>query len=361
MKKTILFLLPFLLLMSFFALGEETAFYLESVVTEGPEGSFVICPVLTGGDEQICEKVNAQIRELGGIDSALSLLSGITPGSAGLKVTWESNYSRELSCPQVLSLVIRSEGKMPKGRPGIRMFPMTFDLSTGEQILFSDLCTDEDAARQSADLLCEVEIEPEISDYMRASLITPVPCDDFYLDGRGNIVFYYASDRFSFVSGTPGAIALSLRDMEGIDSSENSFCAKALIPGKADPAISLLGASLEETLSSLRAPFDSEWFPEGEEWHVEEALFRGTGIISTDGCTVTALSFREFFPEGTVFSPGSALEGSLNRPFTPEESDYLDLQEGKALQYEKNGIRFTCFFDREDALTLVLCEKGTND
>ncbi len=357
MKKTILFLLPLLLFLSFCALGEETAFRLESVVTEGPEGSFVLCPVLTGGDETISERVNAQIRELGGIDSSLSLLSGITPGSAGLKVSWESNYSAEQSCPQVLSLMIRSEGKMPKGRPGIRVFSMTFDLTSGDRLTFSDLCTDEAAARQKADLLCEEEIEPEISDYMRASFITPVPCDDFYLDGRGNIVFYYDPDQFSFVSGAPGAIALSLHDIEGIDSSETGFCTKALVPGKADPALSLLGAGLDETLSSLRAPFDSEWFPGGEEWRVEEALFRGTGIVSTDGCTVTGLTFRVFFPEGTESSAISVPEGSLFRPFTPEESDYLNTEEGKALQYEKNGIRFICFFDSEDALTLVFCEK----
>lgn len=358
MKKTILFLLPFLLFLSFSALGEENAFRLESLMTEGSEGSFVICPVLTGGDEMICERVNEQIRELGSIDSFLSLLSGITPGSTGLKVNWESNCSRDLSCPRVLSLVIRAEGKMPKGRPGICFFPMTFDLASGERVLFSDLCTDEEAARQSTDLLCEEKIAPEISDYMRSSLITPVPCDNFYLDGRGSIVFYYPADQFSFVSGAPGAAALSIRDIGGIDSSENSFCAKAMVPGKADPAFSLLGTDLEETLSSLRAPYDSEWFPGGEEWYVEEALFRGTGIVSTNGSTVTGLSFRVFFPAGTVFSCNAAPENSLLRSLTPEESGYLDTDNGKALQYEKDDIRFTCFFDREDTLILVFCEKS---
>ena len=172
-------------------------------------------------------------------------------------------------------------------------------------------------------------------------------------------MFVYDAQDFSFVSGDPGAAALQLTDIpEGMDLSDSGPCARALVPGKEDPALRLLGQDLDEALTALRAPFDSEWFPGGEAWQTEAALLRGTDLVSTDGRTVDKVLILELVPQGTALTPGDAPEGAVTRPLTPDEQDLADTDEARAVCYEKDGILYTCYFDLNDTFLFVLCERA---
>lgn len=355
MKKTLSFLLLFLFLFTFSAPCEEAAFTLTSSVTEGLGGSLVCCPVLEGSDAAVCDRVNARIREKARIDSYISLLSSLSAGSTGLKVNFDSNVPLNTACPGILSLVIRADGKMLKGRPGTVYYTLTFDLSSGDEISFNCLCSDADTARSAVESLIEERVTPEISDYMSASRLLPVPFDSFFLDGRGNIVFYYDKTDFSFISGAPGAAALKLSSLQGMDQI---FLEKAAVPDQPDIALDCLGKELDEVLAALSAPFDSSWFPGGEAWQVEAPLYRGTSLISEDGQTVTKLMCREFVPCGTALSPEELPADALKRDLDPDEQELAETAQGLSARYEKDGIIYTCLYDANGSFLLVLCERA---
>ena len=331
----------------FTAMAEEVPYRLTAQMTAGRDGSFIRFPVLEGGDPAVCAQLNALIREKASLDAYSRVLSSLSAGSVGLKVDFESNCSGD-ECPGVLSLLITASGKMPKGRPGTVQTGLTLDLSSGQPVSFSDLFDDPETALEELSRLTEEKLTPELSDYMYASDILPLPEDSFFLDGRGDLIFLYDAGDFSFVSGFPGAAAFSEKELSGIAGKTACFD-RALSPGLPDPALSLIGQELEPVLSSLRAPYDSDWFPDGEAWNVEAPLFRGTRIVSRDGGqTVTDVLITVFFPEGTPSAsspPGEAADGTL-LPLLPE---------GTVLQsqYTENDLCYTCFYDQEGNLTAL--------
>lgn len=329
-------------------------YYLTYSYTEGPEGSYVRFPVLEGGDAQICSQINEAIQSNAQFSRYLSLLSSLSPGSAGLKMDFESNCTDGKSCPSLLSLMLSAEGKMLKGRPGQIYYAMTFDLKSGEQIVFDQLCTDPAAARDHIQDLVGDIVSNDLNEYIWGDGIENVPFDSFCLDGRGNITFCYDAAAFSFISGFSGAITLCLADIEGMSGITDS----ALNPDAADPAVWLLGQDLQQSLDACRTPFDAAYYPGGEAWTVEKSDLRGTWLISTDGGqTVTHVLIGVFYPREAAKDINSLPADASVLPLDADTAELLLTVPGTAAVYTLHDLMYTCYYNTEGTLHSVLVQK----
>ncbi len=338
--------------------------------TTGAEGSFVRYPSLSGGDEAqapILEKISQAIRQTARIDEYLLLLQTVAPGGSGLQMTCEYALG-----DRYLSVLLSAEGKMLTGRPSQIYYPMTFDLTTGEQTPFDALFTDADAARAEIEQIIAENIEPTLSTYLENTGLFPVPFDRFFLSGRRDITFYYENSALSFLSGRSGAVSLQYHELAGVlDRSDAAPASDVLSPtddlmaeakngslaGLARPI--KIGDSLESVLNAYRASSDSGFYPGGAYYETEDARLRGTYVIADEAettvtgiiCTrydasdlVTGVTTREEWrknlgePSMTMPLSGAAAQSYL---LCDGESDYYLLGERQlVLHADANGLLY---------------------
>ena len=322
LKKAFVLLLAAMLLASVSIAGraEEDArhtsdiFLIEEEET-GAADSYVRYPVLTTTDGEhapIIEVINQAIQRQARIPEYLQLLSTIQEGSAGLRVSYEAgmvslgwNYAIE---SRYLSLLFSAEGKMLQGRPSQVYYPMTFDLYTGEQVIFDQLFTDPEGAKTFIETYLAEEIEPTLSTYLENNQLFPVPYDRFFLDGYDHIVFVYENSQLSFLSSYSGAVSFryseltpwldtspdgvamqlsSLYDfkMKSIDSwNESEFFwehVQGLAIWEIYPRI-FLNDDAEVIRQEYRCTVDSGYYPGGAYFEVEEPRLLGTLILTDD-------------------------------------------------------------------------------
>lgn len=303
-----------------FSIEREEAWGAANEAT-GEADSFVIYPVLTTEDAAlapILEKVNRAIQEKARIPEYLQLLSTLQPGGTGLKMA----YDMGLSCTSgqgggihdwVLSLLFTAEGKMLSGRPSQIYYPMTFDLRTGEEITFEQLFTDPDGAKAWIETYLEEQVEPTLSTYLENNQLFPVPFDRFFLDSFGRLILVYENSQLSFLSGMSGAVAFRYSELgdyldfsqdgvvahlpwigysafltqdERADSTWSYLRGCALIPRTYS---ALVGQFMETVLYGypqsvfrLHAAADSEYYPGGACYEMEEPEFRGALILTDE-------------------------------------------------------------------------------
>ena len=296
MKHLIAPLLLVLALSFSFASAESApAVALHMEETAGVEGSFVRCPVLSGGDAaqaSVLDAINQAIRETARIDDYLLLLQTVTPGGTGLKVTCE--YALGKWC---VSILLSAEGKMLAGRPSQVYYPMTFDLETGERLTFDDLCDDPDAARAQIEEIVASDIAPALSTYLENTAVSPVPFDRFFLSGNNDVTFYYDNADLSFLSGRSGAVSVLYADVDGLGMCEGApardLVAQRDLMAEARegrlaslPRDIAIGDSLKDVLAAYPAASDSGYYPGGAYYEPEEARLRGTYILTDEAETV---------------------------------------------------------------------------
>lgn len=334
---------------------QETGPYMLTEETvEGAEDSYVCRPVLTGGDSAVCEAVNATIAEdalLADYEEALRTLS---PGSTGVRVSWQSNASQDGTCPVVLSILITADGKQPQGRPGQVKYAMTFDLRDGSRVTFDDLCTDEEGMTDYLEEYVWDELEPELSDYMSNCELSPVPVESFWLDGTGNIVFFYERSRFSFLSGACGAFALRYDEApEAFDTGAEGIPMLAVNDEIKPLALTVIGCNLEEALRLYRCPLDSFYYAGGSAYLTEEPLLRGVYLLTDENEeTVTGVMMLRGTSGDMVIGKTVLPENDGNgiRTVSAEESEGLLTVPGFCMEEKKDDLIYTYYFDENRVL-----------
>ena len=292
--------------------------YVQDIIAEGPADSFVCYPLLVTDDDAYqmnVDKINEAIQTEASIPAYLQLLSTISEGGTGLKMDYElgalhdSSDRMQLGNPY-LSILFRVEGKMLQGRPSQVYYPMTFDLRTGDSVVFDDLFTDPDAAKERIEALLEEDVEPTLSTYLENSQLFPVPYDRFFLDGFGHLIIVYEQSQLSFLSGYSGSMSFRYSELVpplGFSSSElqayfepvltaseetrQTFARQMMrfLPVATHHVIEL-GSELSDVLARFRSTTDSGYYPGGAYYEVEDANYRGT-LVLTDETeeTVTGL------------------------------------------------------------------------
>lgn len=279
---------------------------------EGTEGSSVSYPLLTE-NSLAADSINRQVMAEAHIDEYTALLGRVTAGGTGLRVTCEA-----VCGDTVYSVVITAEGKMLSGPPAKMIYPMTFDLATGERLPLETLFTDPEQAKETMKSILEDEIEPYLSDYLGNSALFPVPYERYALNGQGHITFYYEKDQLSFLSDDPGAVAFRYSELWNVlDTSPEAPCmdvqrgefadqyastqregfslADALKTNAENGILSgitavRIGQPLEDALNELRSTTDSGYYPGGAYYETEASALRGTLLLTDeDETTVTGL------------------------------------------------------------------------
>ncbi len=261
---------------------ESTLMPLGDAAAKEEGGNYVLYPVLASESEH-AESINAAIVEKAQIDAYKNvLLHGA--GSAGLQVDWEGEVQGD-----VLSLVISAKGKMPVGRPSQVYYPMTYDVTDGEEIPFDTLFQDPDGAKACIESVMENEIEEMLSTHLENRSLFPVPFERYTIDSFGNLTIWYEIDQLSFLSGYSGAVTFRFSQLEAYyDLSENSIINRmrskdtkvGYLNGLGDR--NCIGMQLENALDAYRSTVDSEYYPGGACYEVEDAKMRGTLLLTDE-------------------------------------------------------------------------------
>ena len=314
-KRLSLFL-PITALMLFFSLSSSAetdlsgVSLIRDVMETGAAESQVHYPVFAcePGDHPLApviDSINRRILEKAQIPAYLQMLPAITEGSTGLQVDYECAYPQWFPDAHYVSFLISAQGKMLSGRPSQVYYPMTFDLLTGEEVTFEQLFTDPDGAKDWIETYMQDEIAPTLSNYLENADLLPVPYDRFFLDGQGNIVIVYENKQLSFLSGFSGAVAFRYSELwDYLDTSETGVPMQVMWHPNKYPFDAHLGEKnsewlfndalyglgvglylndpLEHVLDTFRSTTDSMSYPGGACYEVEEAVLRGTLILTDE-------------------------------------------------------------------------------
>lgn len=339
MKKILFVCLTAFLLAVFapaFADGQkaEIAALGDAVLKQQGAEEYICYPVLLNAGPYT-EAVNSRLLEKAKIQQYQNLRLRGT-GSTGLRVDYEATLQGD-----VLSLVFSAKGKMLSGPPGHVYYPMMFDLATGEEIPFSALFQDIDGACATMESIMETEMEGALSDYLENRSLFPLPYDRFTVDETGGLTLWYEKDQLSFLSGRAGAVYFRFSQLEPYyNMAEGSIIRRMTEKDTEVCYLSDLGSRfclgwpLEEALAVFGSTVDSEYYPGGACYEVEDARLRGALLLTDeDEETVTGL-----------------LTGNMDDGLIV--TGRTTLQEADALLQE-SGVRFT--MDRETAEMYRVC------
>lgn len=286
MKKCMLFLMVMVLLalMPLALAGEEGAVAALGTVEEKANGAddYVVYPALENAGP-FTEEINGQITEKMQLQAYQNILQFGT-GSAGLQVDFEAAMGEKM-----VSLVVSAKGKMPFGRPSQVYYPMNFCLESGEEIPFESLFADADGAMAYMEMRLE-EMEETLSTHLENRSLFPVPFERYTVDETGGITLWYEREQLSFLSGFSGSVYFRFSELEPYyDLSETGYLSSIR---KTDEKIGFLsglgsrmciGVSLEDALLKYRSTVDSEYYPGGACYEVEDARLQGTVLIVDEG------------------------------------------------------------------------------
>lgn len=283
----------FILLMLGMLLGAVTAAVAQNAVSavlamgdlekrDAGEKDYLCYPQLENAGPYT-ESVNAAIAEKMQLQAYQNLMQFGT-GSAGLQVDFESTLQEN-----VLSLVVSAHGKMPVGRPSQVYYPMNFDLLTGEEIAFESLFADADGAMEFMEAKL-AEMEETLSTHLENRSLFPVPFHRYTVDNTGGITLWYERDQLSFLSGFSGSVYFRFSELEPwYDLSDTGYINRIL---EKETEVGFMqglgmrncvGEPLENALRKFRSTVDSEFYPGGVCYEVEDARLQGTVLIADEG------------------------------------------------------------------------------
>lgn len=348
--------------------GEALSLSLQRI--EGPAESEICYPVLEALDAAYApaaEKINARILEKARIQEYARLLDTLTPGGTGLSMVCEVYASPDFAKGKgYLSIVLSAQGKMLSGRPSQVYYPMVFSLETGEELCFSDIFADPDAARALIEARIAEEVEPTLSTYLENAALLPVPYDSVALTDGGLITFYYENSQLSFLSGRSGAVSFryseiwdALNKTEGAAPLEmlaqnryayrlgealdapalfEAACAQGAMPGLDALAA---GGTVEELKARYAFSTDSGFYPGGAFLEPEDAALRGTVYLTDENeesVTGILTSRVDAYGIETGFTSLETAQALLGQPerlesVDAEAAEYLLVCPGTAAVY----------------------------
>ena len=370
----------------------------EEKTENGPAGSFVSYPVLNAEEnpeaQALAEKINGYIQETAQIPAYIQLLSTLQAGGTGQKMDYDTSIpyvwdetGENLECAPYVSLVLSAKGKMLMGRPSQAYYPMTLNMSTGEPVAFDDLFTDPEGAKAFMEACLEEEVEPTLSTYLENNQLFPVPYDRFFLDGYGNLILYYENSQLSFLSGDSGAVAFRYSELwDWLDTSPEGIPMRVLespeqyspTPPSMDEQMDnicmgthplygfgmegSLGMPVGELLTRYPQAADSEYYPGGACFEVENAALRGTLILTDEkeetvaGVLSHRVDYFGIFTGKTTLAEAEALIGqepTARLALDEAAAEIYRVCPGTAVIYKLNGDMFTLYADENGVVQYI--------
>ncbi len=317
---------------------------LESVVVD--DGStkenirFAYPVVVNGGPHT--EKINNAIREKMNLSAYQKVLQ-LGAGSIGLQVDWEGFVKGD-----ILSLVVSCNGKMPVGRPSQVYYPMNFDLKTGEEITFDTLFSDVNGAKTYIEEVLENEIQESLSTHLENASLFPVPYDRFNLDVMGGITLWYEKEQLSFLSGYSGAVHFRYSELENWLSTKNDSITDRILSNDTKvcylngcQARNFIGHTVEDMQKAYRFTVDSEYYPGGACYEVENAEMRGTLILTDENEEKVLGLLSSRMDDGSIITGKTTWDAAVS--LLGDDAIILPMDEGTAEIYKVcTGNSITC-------------------
>lgn len=314
---------------------------LEMMMAEGED--FLVVPKLPD-EVGKADVINAAVREKAQIAAYENIMTYGT-GSAGLQVFPDGMMQKG----NVYSVAISANGKMPVGRPSQVYYPMTFDITTGEEIPFEAFFADVDGAMEYMETKVE-GMEEGLSTHLENRQLLPVPFDRYTIDENGNMIIWYERDQLSFLSGFSGSVYFRFSELEPYyDLSEGSYLngilSKEMQAGFMAGLGSrlCLGDDLQTALTRFRSTIDSEYYPGGACYEVEDPMLRGALLLTDEseekvmGMLVSNLDDNGIITGKTTLDEAKALLGEDGIAMTIDEDIAVEYRvcTGTSLTYRR--------------------------
>ena len=271
----------------------EEAFRVEDAGLDLTDGISIHYPAVPG-DEEKAVQINSLIQERCGIGGYLTRAAQLLSGGS-LKTEWRGGLAGD-----VLSCAVSACGAVEDTRTTHVWTAVTVDLRDGHEIAFSELFTDEDAARERIESWLEETVAPELSTHLLNSELTPLP--EFFLLEPSGLTLLYPVKQLSTLSDRAGDIRVGwnvLRDV--LDLSEDGISARIgaadmidlSLPGAeqlrlaaAEGALTgipvKIGDSMQETTDRWHMLTDPDGFEGGRLFSLEGGCFRGVYLMTDD-------------------------------------------------------------------------------
>ena len=302
MRKGFAILLCLLTAFAVCGLAEHDAYVITEHRALGKGGSYVSWPEAALEDEAVSQRINAHLQENCHLQSYLSLLDSLGESGAGLTVKYEVFQP---PMEDIVSFVVSAKGRMLSGRPSQVWYATSFDLKTGERLVFADLFSDPESAVNRMEAYIETQIEPNASDYLENASFVPLPEENFALCENG-ILLNYPYRQVSCLSGYAGAVlvpysAVSEEWLLTVPEITNEDFALSLLDQVKSgtlPGLPVhLGQALDEVADAYRVSVDPGAWPGGIFVEAEDARFAGSAVMADgEGGSVTGL-----FSSGMLF------------------------------------------------------------
>ena len=381
MKQRLLSLLLILTMtLTSAALAEQTG---PALVDGGLElaDSSVRYPQLTGmADEALQQQLNERILASGDIENRLSRLALLMQSPVSMQVTWQATLEGD-----VLSLVFSALGAVVEERPTHIWSALNVDLTSGSDIAFEQLFTDEESLRRDLEEYLDYGVGPELSAHLRNSELTPVP-EVFGLTETG-LTLYYPVERLSTLSDRAGAVTILWYELQEHlrledDDILTRIGARAMLTPAPDsgekiraaleagtiPGVPVtLGGSVQEATDAYRMLTDPDLYQDGRMFALEDAAFRQVWLLTDaltektwDKSVIKGLRADRFNLWGLY--PGldrQDVEAMLGQPdakltVDADMADAYRLVPGESLYYNYTGVQLRLHFDAEGLLTSLI-------
>ena len=265
------------------------------VRTEAGENRVVYPQVEGLADAEVQKRINDDIIFKADVLSHFLTLGTLREGGWGLIVDYDAWLEND-----VLSLTINAKGTMPGGREGQRYTALCYDLENGEIISLDQLFHNLEDAASWMEERAEETLSEEFSGYLVNAALSPLPVDNFALDGDG-ITFYYPAEQFSLLSGYSGACQFYFEEVadfllpEGIlgrlgyseaaDSpgeAKEKITRRILAEGRLPHVPVSIGMEMTEVVEKYRLLREPDQYPGGKYYQLEAPPFRQVLILSDD-------------------------------------------------------------------------------
>ncbi len=189
---------------------------------------YVTYPLLKARDpalREVIAKINKQIEETAHTADYIALLSGLKASDSTLTMNYDMLTSEGfMNGRGYISILINVQGQMQSDPPAQADYPMTFNLASGERVLFEELFIDSAGAKAYIEEALRSSISQDLADCFENNQLLPVPYQQFALSGHGHITFYYDKDQLSFKSGAPGAVSFRFSELwDYLDTSSSGI------------------------------------------------------------------------------------------------------------------------------------------
>ncbi len=345
--------------------------------------SFVEMSVLSGlSDLSVQEAINAEILRLGGFEGYKAILRSLADENAtGIQVHSYGNILQNGDQPLILSITVEASGRIAAGRPGHQAQPLVFSLENGRALSAQDLFLNVPDAQKALDSRVEEQLAPEMSSYLDAGALLPLPISSFSLDDAG-ITFHYPFQQLTMLSGKSGSINFHYDEIASLlDLREGAIlwklgihkqmgvheATKGLVAAFAsDGTLPGLSVHLEDSADGVLQDYpllaDSEAFPGGVKYYLEDARFRGTALIAQEGTQAQIIGILSYRMNLAGIMTGQTSRSqtvqalgvpSISLPLDAAAAEIYGLVEGELDTYFFGEQELALSFDKDQLLQVI--------